>query len=815
MRTRGAIALGALCLLCVRLHADDSRLREAIQPLDDGVPEVAVVRLRALLGSLPNEADRNAAIAKLADALIRVGEPGDAMRELDSATGANDELRFLRAQALAGLQRWKDALPIYEQIAADAASLHRNEAIFGSGEALRALGRSDDALRPFTQLHRAPDWNVRADLRVVELLLEKGDVQGAARAVDRVPAKSPADRRQKRLLRGRTEAALGHNDKAIDLFTGILKRPEGATYAVILDALFSTADLRLKTETPENADDVVEDYIEHHANDAELPRVFAKLDEIYQREHKPSQRELSRWATDPVQPRRSLAQWYLARMNLRAGRRDIALQLFNQVRGSRVRLPALAGAYLEFAQLAMSDGRFDDAIAIAGEARALQPGRELLQRLDALEGVAKYRTANWPAAGEAFDHAAKAAPKFAADEFYNASLAWLQVHDTNRFIADTQKVTAVSADENTRGDLLLEQALSQAAHGNQQATQTLQNFTRDFPRHPRVAEAWVALAELAFHAPRPRVNDAQKFLARAAESPPNAAASERADYLRIWLADAAPDPNAPGVIALANEFLQKHETSSFAPDARMKLAEAYFHRQDFANAQTQFETVARENPNGRFAEKAQFFAAESALQSMGAQSLDRALVLLDEVVGRNGELKWAARNEQASIERRLGKLQQALTLYDEVLQSDAKPAEKREALCAKADTLYELAGDDRGKYNAALELYQQLAASDAPAHWRDQALFKAATCLEKLGDRARELDTLYHVIEAETRPDKGREYFWFYKAGFNAARILEEQSAWPAAAAIYQKLAQAGGDRSEEANARLTQLRLEHFLWEQ
>ena len=68
-------------------------------------------------------------------------------------------------------------------------------------------------------------------------------------------------------------------------------------------------------------------------------------------------------------------------------------------------------------------------------------------------------------------------------------------------------------------------------------------------------------------------------------------------------------------------------------------------------------------------------------------------------------------------------------------------------------------------------------------------------------------------MEDEARPDRRRELFWYYKAGFNAARLLEEDSKWESAAAIYEKLAAAGANRSEEAKARLNQLRLEHFLW--
>ena len=85
--------------------------------------------------------------------------------------------------------------------------------------------------------------------------------------------------------------------------------------------------------------------------------------------------------------------------------------------------------------------------------------------------------------------------------------------------------------------------------------------------------------------------------------------------------------------------------------------------------------------------------------------------------------------------------------------------------------------------------------------------------LEKKDDRGGALETFYKILEDETRPTGQRELFWSSKAGFNAARLLEEDSKWESAAAIYQRLAAAGGNRSEEAKARLNHLRLEHFLW--
>ena len=103
------------------------------------------------------------------------------------------------------------------------------------------------------------------------------------------------------------------------------------------------------------------------------------------------------------------------------------------------------------------------------------------------------------------------------------------------------------------------------------------------------------------------------------------------------------------------------------------------------------------------------------MSSMGAGSLDHALALLDQVVKLNGDLKWAARNEEAAIERRLGKNREAQALYDEVLKNDAKPAERREALCGKGDIFYDMGAADAENYRRAIEFYEQLAAEPGVA----------------------------------------------------------------------------------------------------
>lgn len=809
--------LATFLLVTVPAYANPKDIEIAARPLEDGVPQVAVTRLRSLLGGdLPPE-ERLAAMEKLGEALVAAGEADQALQLLqDQTLRGLPSTRFWHAQAQAILRHWTEALSLYQQVAAaEESPTLRSRAMLGQAEALRALGRPDEALQVLKLLFSVQQAKDRAELRSVELLLDQQNTTAARRILEKTRPTALAEKKEKRLLQGRLEAQLNHRERALALFETILRRPEGATRTVLVATLCAVGEINLRLRTPEVGDDPLEDFVEHHPTDPGLPTVFTKLDQLYAAERSASNQELRKWADDPAQPRRALAQWHLAKAELRAGRRENALRIFGELRDSHPTTPAVAEGLFDFARLEIENRDFDNALAILDEARALAPNPALRERINLLGGQAHYGARHFEAAAQAFEAVAQAPQTPANDALFNASLACLQLNDHARFLTNYSQLTQNGTDEEARGDLLIEEGLAEAAHGNKPAAETLHRFLREFPHNKRVAEAWVALAELAFHGIPPDLVEARKNLVHASESEPNSAAREKAEYLSIWIEDSSTEATTK-VIELANQFLRKYPNSALLSDVRMKLAETYYHQQDFPNAQTQFEILSQENPRAQFTEKALFFAAKSAMQSMGAQALDRALVLLDDVVKKRGELKWTARNEQAGIERRLGKLPQATTLYDEVLQGDATPEEKREALCGKGDILFEEGPMDPLNYKKAIELYDQLASQkDLAPHWRNQALFKKAVCLEKLGDRDNSLATYYKIIEEENLLGPQREFFWYYKAGFNAARLLEDNAKWQPAATVYQKLATAGGARSDEAKSRLSQLRLEHFLWEQ
>src|ERR1044071_8992559 len=137
--------LGFTCLIAVLgqvARADIStEITKAATPVSEGVPEVAVVRLQSLLNKNLPESQWRAVVEKLAEAQVAANQPeatlvllSDArLRELPWA-------KFWRAQALASLGRWSDALPLYEELTNQSSPFQR-AAVFGAGDALRALGK--------------------------------------------------------------------------------------------------------------------------------------------------------------------------------------------------------------------------------------------------------------------------------------------------------------------------------------------------------------------------------------------------------------------------------------------------------------------------------------------------------------------------------------------------------------------------------------------------------------------------------------------------------------------------------------------------
>ncbi len=469
MKPARLFALAGLLVLSLgqALSAQENvALQAAIAPLRDGVPEVAVERLQNFLKQNPPAADRANARLKLAEALTRAGRLDEALKIFtDPGLTKNAEATFWQAQALAGLDRWPAALPLYAQVAADGKSAFRSEAAFGQAEALRALGRKDEAVRVLQSLESSPPWTTRAKLGQAQLLLERGNLNAADRLLRETKPQLATERSERRFLLGRLSLAQGHSAKAIETLNVLLKNPEGVSHRLLVATLFVLADAHVQEKTPESGDDALEDFIDHHPNDSALPSVFARLDELYRMERKPSTNELERWLRDPAQPRQALAQWYLARSRLRAGDQESAIELLTHLRESGVRSVSLGEANLELARLHLARRQWDEAIKAAEAARVLNPAPAFLRQVDWLIAEANYRSGKLEQSARTFEELAERSPALSGDALFNAALAWLRLERATEFASDYRKISNDPAKKGVQGDLLLEEGSVQAAQG--------------------------------------------------------------------------------------------------------------------------------------------------------------------------------------------------------------------------------------------------------------------------------------------------------------------------------------------------------------
>ena len=104
---------------------------------------------------------------------------------------------------------------------------------------------------------------------------------------------------------------------------------------------------------------------------------------------------------------------------------------------------------------------------------------------------------------------------------------------------------------------------------------------------------------------------------------------------------------------------------------------------------------------------------------------------------------------------------------------------------------------------------------DVPALWRNEALYRKGKVFQAQAKPAEAITAFYDVLERSTASADAAEAFWFYKAGSEAALMLEDRRDWKGAIAIYRKMAQLEGPRTAELKAKIARLQLEHFIWEE
>jgi tetratricopeptide (TPR) repeat protein len=795
--------------LFAALEGWERRLEWATQPMREGILPLAISRLREVLdGVKKGGAEEVQVRLALGRALLNSGKGEEGLRVLERLDPAGTPaVALLRGEMLVSCQRWSEALRVFKGLTGPEWETAR----VGEAECERALGGlSASAVLLEGVVSRNPEM-AQASLRLAEIYLDLGQADRARYVLERLKNPGGTGSKWMACLEGRLALREGRPGLARDCFGSVLSGAEGLTAELMVGAVFGATEARIQLEGYESADRELEAFIGGNPAHPYLAEAFAKLDWVYSRQQDPSEAELQKWVQSAPAGRAALARYYLARSYLRKGRLEKAASQLGAFVENHRGHPLMAEAHLMRADLGVRRRDYPGALSALEAAARSASGEQERALVEFRTGLVQYRAGEFLLAGRSFENAGRRWPQLWEVTLYNRALAALRLKHESVFEELSRELGEGYPESGYRGELALEKGLMLARSGDPRADGILQGFVRKYVEHPRVGEARLALAELAFQ--EGRLEAAEGY--RRVSNVGGAGLEDRAEYLGIFLLESQGRPNEEEVIAQALKFLRERPGSPLTSEVRMKLGETYFRLEDFANAETQLATLAREDPEGGYAETALYLAGQAAMRSINEGGVDRALGYFGQVVKRDGPLKLYAREQQALVQRQLDREEEALKIYDRILA--AQPAPDVElwysVMTGKADALLVLGKQDRRRLGEAVALFKQVAATAGPgAVWRHQALYKQASAQQELGLVPDAMASLYEVLEED--PATTRDWHWYYKAGFKLASLYEGQRDWKAAIGVYEKMLRREGPQSEEARVRVKKLRLEHFVWD-
>jgi tetratricopeptide (TPR) repeat protein len=831
-----AIALGFAGLGNVQADlAKDADYRAALVALAEGKPDIAVVRLDALLGS-PVADQLTAAEKKRAELLhleanVRSGEYRSALESPLTAVAESDpSASFWIALAEAGSGELASAAARLESLQDLSAAKfrYRNEAALTRCHLLHRL-RADAAA--LAELQRFisnvstthPEMVTQAIVAMARIHLIAGNTSSAEAAMAELSTTS-AD-----YVGAWVALEKGLTGDAIARFQEILAIPANKLAPVMADgARHGLATARLNAGEEDTARELWVGLLE---NSPDSPIATVAMQYLNRRplgDTPPVAEKLSEWRTNDTSPhRQGLALWHLAQSKFTRGDdargRSLLLEFLSDFPGHDVEL----AVRMRLAQSLISIREFELARQMLETAATLAVNPVDLDQLDFLRGQIEFY------AGDIVDAVASFGSAVRDDDENLSSSANFNVGQARLYGDPDIAIADVLANYDdlvpagsTPTDLLLERGFHLARRGSAAAFAVLAEFVHNHEDHPRAADAELALAELHLNQIPPKSVSAREHIESAKRRNLTIDQREQIDHVAMWIEDSAGEERR--VIALAEQFLNDWPESKLRPDVLMKLGETHYQLGNFYSSSRTFQRLTEEAPDSDLVPAAEFFAAKAAGQSLDPNEQNRAVGLWRELMDGGTPFASAARHELGLLQLRLDDVDGALGSFQAILDMQPPPDDdlRFAVLCdlgqawfAKSNANVAANSESEIDFTNAVAAFDQLLNSEnASPAWKIQAAVRKAKCLA-LSERTEEALAIYQTILADRdQPIVGSSSVeaeeWYYRAGFAAIRVFESRSDWKEAVAVADRLARRGGVRSVEAGQLADRLRLEHFVWD-
>ena len=768
----------------------------------DGVPGAAVYALKnASAHAVGREAvDVQVELARCLIDADREDEVIAALQKEDY--NKEPEIIFWRAQARAQKGDFEKALADYTLASRIKFSL-REDSRLGRARMLEALGRSGEALDIYRKIPRESPRYAAAQLAISGILIRQGRQSDARKVLDDMTPGTRREQDMKRYLQARLALESDDAKSARRLY----EKFDPANPLLAAGAAIGRVDATARLEDNEKAEAEIESFVRENPRTLLLGDVLAKLDELRAGEKNPSNATLKLWEKDDDNPELSAAaSYYLAMSDERQGRTDRAIRNYAEFIAAYPRNSLRISAVIRLGRLLANAGQTKSAIETLKSAGNVED-RADGARLRFLDASTRYQSKDFDAAAKTFIGAANLDPKLSENALANAAISAISASNeplAAEILNSLRKQNAASARA-----IELVQAFQGARQGNPDAGEQL---------------AWLAdrggaignRARLASAEWRWQGGDrlgAQSEFIKVANSKA-AGRDDQKDYFAVYLADDGSTKAVAAVTAAARDFLSQHPDSPREADVRMKWGEVLMRGGDYRGARAQFEEAAKNADDPSVRQSALFLAARAAAGSMSAAEIDAAIQFLEDVATAKTEpLASQARLEQAMLQSALNHPEESVKILDSLIATAKDPRLLVSARMKKGEALLAMGAKDKARIQDAVVVWRDVAADPGvlPAE-RNEALSRAGDASEQAGDFDGALAAYYEVLSAPR--DKQPEYFWYYRAGFEAANLLDSHKRFAEEAAIFEKMAAAPGPRAEEAKERVKRLRLGNFIWE-
>ena len=816
-------------------------MAQARASLERGTSQIAVNRLESLLQDPGLSAIQVAEVRSLlARAFVRLGLPERArglLEQLPLATFQGESSAAILAdgcmafaEAHIELGRYHEAAEWY--LKARETGGDPLVSAMGYGSALALEGRPVEAQAALQNGLELAGSRAEANafrLALASLAVDMGRSADARNFLREAALGSDADKQAAGVLDARLMLAEGRDSEAESRFFAVIHCGQVIPEQVLLGAVLGHTDALVAQGRLDDAGKFLLQFLSQSPTAPRIgrERLFQRWVRILSEQPSAPDEALRKIAASGGALDRPLAAYFLGEFYASIGKATRADEERERFCRDYPGHALVAQACLARAETSLASGDLDQALRCIAQGIAVcgDPGlRWVLQFRDA---SVRYRKGQFAEALERFEPLMHGESPMVSEAVFNGGVAALKLGNYRKAAQFGETLRKSAASNHLAVELELETVLQRCRDGHAQAEESLKNFLKSHPGHPREADVKLAFVELthqqlislpagsAVSARQPLRARATSYFQQVMAMPLAPSTAEQAAYLEVFLADSEQPRDDARVIELAESFVRVFADSPLIPEMRMKLGEVYFRRKDFANAETQFATLLAQQPEGALAETSGYLAGQCAANLLNPGSVDRALTYWDEVARRTGPLRWKARYQQASVKCRLEQESEGVVLFDLILKASSGVDQdlRFAALCGKADALLAVAKREALPIEPAVSQYQLLAReADAFPHWRNQALYKIAKAYET-SKPLESLEGFVQLLDSTGSMDAG-EYFWVFKAGFDAARFLERKAAWRDAVSVYERMAKLPAPRAQEAGARAKQIRLERFLWE-